>query len=123
MRGRDRSNPIADQRAKTLRRLPTVAERRLWEALRSHQLDGAKFRRQAPVGPYIVDFICPSAHLVVEIDGGQHASTTNYDAKRERYLEEQGFRVIRFWNNEVLENLDGVLARLQATLAKQHPSP
>lgn len=123
MRGRDRSNPIADQRAKALRRLPTVAERRLWEALRSHQLDGAKFRRQAPVGPYIVDFICPSAHLVVEIDGGQHASTTNYDAKRERYLEEQGFRVIRFWNNEVLENLDGVLARLQATLAKQHPSP
>ena len=117
MRGRDRSNRIADRRAKALRRLPTAAEQRLWEVLRSRQLGGGKFRRQAPVGPYIVDFICPSAHLVVEIDGGQHAAATEYDAKRARYLKEQGFRVIRFWNNDVLENLDGVLAEIQVALA------
>ncbi len=116
MRGRDRSNPIADRRAKALRRQPTNAEQRLWAALRARQFANAKFRRQAPVGPYIVDFICTSAHLAIEVDGGQHASATEYDSERARYLEEQGFRVIRFWNNEVLENLDGVLARIQAAL-------
>ena len=84
------------------------------------QLDGAKFRRQVPVGPYIVDFICPGicpgAHLAIEIDGGQHATATEYDTKHARYLEEQGFRVIRFWNNEVLENLEGVLAKIRMVI-------
>ncbi len=118
MRGRDRSNSIADQRARALRRVPTIAEQRLWEASRSRQLDGAKFRRQAPVGPYIVDFICSEANLAVEIDGGQHATATKYDTERVRYLEEQGFQVIRFWNNDVLENLEGVLVTIRTVIRK-----
>ena len=109
MRGRNRSSPIVDQRAKAMRRNPTIAEKRLWEALRSRQLAGAKFRRQAPIGPFFVDFVAPSAKLIVEIDGGQHASESERDVARTRALKKDGYRVIRFWNNEVIDNLDGVL--------------
>jgi very-short-patch-repair endonuclease len=72
-------------------------------------LDGYKFRRQAPIGPYVVDFVCFEKRLVIELDGSQHAERTDQDEQRTRYLERQGFRVIRFWNVEVFENLDGVL--------------
>jgi very-short-patch-repair endonuclease len=109
VRGRSRSNPIADRRAKAMRRDPTVAEKRLWEALRSRQLAGTKFRRQAPIRSFIVDFVAPSARLIIEIDGGQHATESERDAARTRALEKEGYRVIRFWNNDVIDNLDGVL--------------
>lgn len=87
----------------------TDAERKLWRRLCNRQMGGAKFRRQVPVGPYVVDFLCIEARLVIEIDGGQHAEDGE---KRTRYLQQYGYRVIRFWNNEVLGNLDGVLTRI-----------
>jgi len=105
--------------AKRLRRDSTDAERKLWQRLRSRQLN-AKFRRQATIGPYIVDFLCIEAGLVVEADGGQHS--TESDAARTAWLKSRGFRVARFWNNDILANIDGVLQSIIALL-KQAPSP
>jgi very-short-patch-repair endonuclease len=99
-----------------MRRGPTVAERRLWQALRSRQLAGVKFRRQSPIGAYIVDFVAPTARLIVEIDGGQHATESERDRVRTRALEAEGYRLIRFWNNDVVENLDGVLQAIVESL-------
>ena len=95
-------------RARELRKNPTDAERRLWRTLRYRQVLGCRFRRQAEIGPYIVDFVCFEKRLVIEVDGGQHAGQEEYDAGRTAWLESQGFRVIRFWNNQVLEEIDGV---------------
>jgi len=95
--------------ARKLRRDMTDAERRLWHALRNRRISEAKFRRQVPVGPYIADFLCVAARLVIEVDGGQHVED---GPRRTSYLESQGYRVIRFWNNEVLANLDGALERI-----------
>lgn len=113
-------------RARALRKNPTGAEQRLWQALRAKQL-GVKFRRQAPVGPYIVDFLSHEAMLVIEVDGGQHAQARECDAKRTGFIEEKGFRVLRFWSNEVLENIRGVLTvvheAINAPRSDQHPHP
>ena len=95
----------------------TDAERRLWRELRDRRFLGFKFRRQHPVPSYVVDFACIEKKLVVGLDGGQHAVHTEKDADRTRYLEAQGFRVLRFWNNEVLGNIEGVLATLREALA------
>lgn len=95
-------------RAKELRNNPTEAERILWQHLRLRQFGGYKFRRQQPLGNYIVDFVCLGKRLVVEVDGGQHNSQHSYDEQRDAWLEQQGFRVLRFWNNEVLQNVEGV---------------
>jgi very-short-patch-repair endonuclease len=115
---------MANERARRLRRNPTEAETRLWSVLRKRGLAGARFRRQVPLGRYIVDFLCLDARLVVEIDGGQHATEAERDAERTRWLESQGFRVLRFWNNEVLENLDGVADGIAAALrATPLPAP
>ena len=95
---------------KRLRTNITDAEQKLWRALRSRG-SGAKFRRQVPLGPYIVDFVCFEAKLIVEVDGGQHADSPR-DAKRDRYFMDQGYRVLRFWNNDVLRNMEGVLTRI-----------
>lgn len=110
--------------ARQLRRDATDVEKALWEALRNRQLDGFKFRRQASVGPYVVDFLCIEAKLIIELDGGQH----NEDADRPRteFLNAQGLSVLRFWNHDVVENFDGVaeairLALLEKTLTQ--PSP
>lgn len=103
--------------ARRLRSNPTEAEKRLWARLRHKRLDDFRFRRQAPIGPYIVDFFCPSAKLVVELDGGQHGERSQRDAAHTRWLEKRGYRVIRFWNTEVFENFEGGLARLWAELA------
>ena len=100
--------------ARRLRRRSTDAERLLWSCLRSGQL-GAKFVRQFPIGPYIADFACRSAHLAIELDGGQHHEAI--DAPRTVVIEQHGYRVIRFWNNEVLANIDGVLATIAQELA------
>jgi len=94
----------------------TEAERLLWRALRDRQLAGFKFRRQHPVRPYVVDFVCIERKLVVEIDGGQHAQQVAKDAVRTTVIQAKGYRVIRFWNNEVLENLEGVLQSILAAL-------
>jgi very-short-patch-repair endonuclease len=95
-------------RPKELRNNPTEAERILWQYLRLRQLGGHKFRRQQPLGEFIVDFVCLEKRLVVEVDGGQHSSKVAYDEQRTTWLEQQGFRVLRFWNNEVLQNVEGV---------------
>src|SRR5262245_23799079 len=103
-------------RARALRRSMTDAERRLWLRLKERQVNNARFRRQAPIGPYIVDFVCFDVKLVVEADGGQHADALSYDSKRDTWLVAQGFRVLRFWNNDVLRNTDGVVERVSEVL-------
>ena len=95
--------------ARVLRKNLTPAEQTLWQRLRYRQIAGFKFRRQHPIGPYICDFVCLEKMLVVEVDGGQHASAIVYDQSRSRYLKSQGFEVMRFWNNEVLLQTDSVL--------------
>jgi very-short-patch-repair endonuclease len=98
----------ARQRARSLRQNMTEAERRIWQMLRSHQMAGYGFRRQVPIGRYIADFVCREARLIVEIDGGQHDRASPQEAERGRFLQSEGYRILRFWNNEVLANLDGV---------------
>ena len=93
--------------ARQLRRDMTDAERRLWQRLRMRQLMGARFRRQHPLGPYIVDFACLAERLVVELDGGQHFESL-YDRRRDSAIAAMGFHVLRFWNNDVSRDLDGV---------------
>ena len=97
------------QLARRLRRDQTDAERKLWQALRSSQVFGAKVRRQVPISPYIVDFCFDAAQLIVEVDGSQHMENVDADEKRTRFLQRRGYEVIRFDNIEVLTNLDGVL--------------
>lgn len=112
------------ERARRLRREQTDAETLLWSQLRNRRLAGEKFRRQHPIEPYIVDFICLSRRLIIELDGGQHAEKRKtYDRKRDDYLRARGFRVLRFWNNEVYEDLDGILGRIQRELEAEIPGP
>jgi very-short-patch-repair endonuclease len=100
----------------------TDAETKIWQRLRAHRFMGLSFRRQLPVGPYIVDFVCLEARLIIEIDGGQHAADqATYDAKRDAWLQREGFRILRCWNNDVLKNLRGVLERIAE--AVQEPPP
>ena len=107
--------------ARPLRRNATDAERLLWDRLRNRQLAGHKFRRQATVGPYIVDFLCLDARLVVEADGGQHSEEK--DKARTAFLTTRNLRVIRFWNHDVLANIDAVLEAILIALAQQIPAP
>jgi very-short-patch-repair endonuclease len=107
---------VASGRARQLRRNATDAEIRLWSRLRRKQLAGFRFRRQHPLGSYIVDFFCPEARLIVEVDGGQHGEENAHDARRTEWLEARGYRVVRFWNNEVLSNTDGVLTTILVAL-------
>ena len=96
-------------RARQLRKNLTDAERLLWRRLRLWRVDGFKFRRQQPLGNYIVDFVCLEKRLIIEVDGGQHAQQANYDTDRDAWLRNQGFVILRFWNNDVLKNIDGVM--------------
>ena len=105
--------------ARQRRQLMTPAERRLWAVLGDGRLSGAKFRRQHPVGRFVLDFYCPAAALALEIDGEIHAHQTEYDEARTAYLESRGIRVIRFNNDEVLRDLPGVLARICEALSMQ----
>jgi len=102
--------------ARLLRRTMTDAERRLWKLLRAKQLGGYKFRRQAPIGKYIVDFVCFKEKLIIELDGGQHADQQQQDEARTRWLQSQGYRVIRFWNTEALASPEGVYQLVQEAL-------
>jgi len=108
-------------RQRELRRNATEVEKRLWSRLRNRQLDGIKFRRQTPIGRYIVDFVSESEKLIVQLDGGQHAQQTEADAERTQALESMGYIVIRFWNNEVIENIDGVLMEILNTARSAKP--
>jgi very-short-patch-repair endonuclease len=103
-------------RSRALRRSATDADRKLWHRIRARQLSGHKFRRQVWIGPYIVDFICFEQLVIIEVDGGHHANSASNDAARTAWLNSQGYRVLRFWNNEVLQNIDGVLSRLLSEL-------
>ena len=108
-------------RARKLRNNPTLAEQRLWEALSARGVADVRFNRQVRIRPFICDFVARSRKLVIEVDGGQHADSLS-DAARTRHLESKGYRVLRFWNNDVLGNLEGVVAEIERVLASL-PSP
>jgi very-short-patch-repair endonuclease len=104
----------------------TDAERLLWRYLRNRELGGCKFRRQYPVGPFIVDFICPEKNVVIEVDGGQHDDNKELDEQRSAYLNKMGYKVFRFWNNEVLQETEAVLEAIFGILTSNmqtSPSP
>ena len=109
--------------ARRLRRDQTDAERKLWFRLRDRRLNGMKFRRQMPIKSYVVDFCCESARLIVELDGGQHTERSHEDAKRTADLESFGFLVLRFWNNDVIDNIDDVVETIVATATQEPPHP
>ncbi|MCH7734727.1 MAG: endonuclease domain-containing protein [Chloroflexi bacterium] len=108
----DNTTTLREQ-ARALRRNQTEAERNMWSRLRARRLLGLKFRRQQRLGPYIVDFCCLEIKLVIEIDGGQHNFDTNSDLKRSNFLKQEGYSVLRFWNDEIFTNSDGVLERIR----------
>jgi len=122
MRG---ANVTKTRLAGRLRRDSTQAEQKLWRYLRSRSLAGFKFVRQKPIGPYFVNFVCREKRLVIEVDGGQHAENKS-DAARDQWLTERRYRVLRFWNNEVLENIEGVwdtIFTAASAAAPPHPDP
>jgi very-short-patch-repair endonuclease len=109
--------------ARSLRRNQTDAERCLWNLLRAGQVNGLKFRRQHPIGSYIVDFYCATHRLIIELDGGQHAEEAERDALRTRWLNLHGYRVLRFWNHEVLTQSEAVLEAILLAAKNPHPTP
>jgi very-short-patch-repair endonuclease len=109
--------------ARRLRRTQTDAERKLWSKLRDRQVCNAKFRRQHPIGIFTSDFCCMELGLVVELDGSQHQKSVDADELWSGYLKQQGYRVIRFWDNDVLMNLDAVVDEIARVLERPHPSP
>ena len=112
--------------AKLLRTNQTESEQRLWYHLRAHRFKGMKFKRQKPMGRYIVDFVCVEHRLIIELDGGQHAEHVGYDQQRDAWLRSEGYTVLRFWNNDVMQNLDGVLEQIRLSVAptlSPGPSP
>ncbi|MDK1030187.1 MAG: DUF559 domain-containing protein [Anaerolineae bacterium] len=111
-----RSTPKTKRHALKLRKVPTPAERILWAALRGNKLNGISFRRQHAIGKYIVDFCAIKAKLIIELDGSQHLDQEEYDTKRTAYLEAQGYQVIRFWNNQVSNDISGVLRTIQRAI-------
>ncbi|MFZ2163062.1 MAG: endonuclease domain-containing protein [Sideroxyarcus sp.] len=114
-------NEILDN-AKALRSNQTEAELRLWYHLRAHRFMDLKFKRQKPIGSYIVDFVCVERMLIVEIDGGQHSEQIEYDQRRDAWLRSQGYTVLRFWNNDVMQQLESVLEQIRLVVVGE-PSP
>jgi very-short-patch-repair endonuclease len=108
---------LEKERSRQLRKNMTDAEQALWARLRRRQMQGCKFRRQHPLGRYIVDFVCLERKLIVEVDGGQHQEQAGYDDERSQWLEERGYRVLRFWNNQVLSQPDSVLQAIYNALS------
>ena len=108
--------------ARLLRRTQTDAEQKLWYHLRAHRFMGRKFKRQKPIGRYVVDFICIEEKLIIELDGGQHAENTEYDQERDSWLRSEGYTVLRFWNNELMNEMEGVLEKIRLALSPS-PSP
>jgi very-short-patch-repair endonuclease len=116
------ADEIKTARARRLREAATDAEAAMWYRLRSRRLNGFKFVRQEPIGPYTVDLICRELRLIIEVDGGQHADNRR-DAVRDKWLVDHNYRVLRFWNNDVLGNMAGVLETIAAALAEPPPHP
>jgi very-short-patch-repair endonuclease len=114
-------NEILDN-AKALRSNQTEVEQRLWYHLRAHRFMDLKFKRQKPIGRYIVDFVCMERMLIIEIDGGQHSEQVEYDQLRDVWLIGQGYTVLRFWNHDVMQQLEGVLEQIRLTVIPE-PSP
>jgi very-short-patch-repair endonuclease len=102
--------------ARTLRRTMTDAEQKLWYHLRAHRFMGRKFKRQKPIGRYVVDFICLEDKLIIELDGGQHSENMEYDQERDSWLRSQGYTVLRFWNNELMNEIESVLERIRIAI-------
>jgi very-short-patch-repair endonuclease len=109
--------------AKALRKKLTNTERLLWKHLRAKQIEGNKFRRQEPISRYIVDFVCHEKRIVIEVDGSQHSLDKATDKERDAWLREQGYVVVRFWSNEVLENIEGVLGVIRNSLLSPSLNP
>ncbi len=109
--------------AKRLRSHQTDAENRFWYQVRAHRLAGYKFKPQYPIGPYIADFVCLEAKLIVELDGGQHATQQKYDRQRDAFLADEGFRVLRIWNCDLVTNKEGVMEVVLDVLRSVAPSP
>ncbi len=114
---------MAKEYARYLRNNLTDAEQFIWQYLRKRQLSGYKFRRQQTIGKYIVDFVCFERKLIIEIDGGQHAEQVEYDIQRTKWLNTQGFKVLRFWNNEVFQEIDAVIERIAKNFNEPPPHP
>lgn len=116
--------PRQRKNAKTMRRAMTDAELKLWNEVRAHRLMGLGFRRQVPIGPYIVDFACASHHLVVELDGSQHALAENaeYDEARSDYLRGRGWTILRFWNDDILRDIDNVCQHIVISAGLNQPA-
>jgi very-short-patch-repair endonuclease len=115
-----KANVTRTFQARRLRRNSTDAELRLWNRLRSRAIDGCKFVRQEPIGPYVVDFVCRERRLVIEVDGGQH-NESDADRIRDQWLRNRNYRVLRFWNNDVLSNTNGVLETIAIALQEETP--
>jgi very-short-patch-repair endonuclease len=114
--------PQSHARERQLRRLQTDAERKLWHHLRNRRLLGYKFRRQHRIDRFYPDFVCLQAHLIVELDGSQHLDQEKYDTARTQHLQQQGYRVVRLWNDDVLLRIDDALMTIAAALTTPHPS-
>jgi len=110
-------------RARKFRKEPSLCERILWKHLRDRQLDGWNFRRQHPIGRFVADFVCLEAHLIIEADGGQHRLREEADRKRDAWLAQEGYRVLRIRDADIFSRIDVVLKRISETLAANHPSP
>ena len=121
-RANDKGYSRPTHKSRELRRNATEAERLLWQHLSARKLRSTRFNRQFPIGQFICDFVCREKRLVIELDGGQHAFSADYDARRTKFLEAQGYRVERFWNSEVLDNIEGVLVVIGQVLDNM-PSP
>ena len=114
---------LNNDKAKVLRNNPTDTELFLWKYLQKSQIEGFKFRRQQPIGQYIVDFVCPKKKLIIELDGGGHAFQEEKDKRRDIWLKKEGFTVLRFWDNDVFNNIEGILESIRGHLISPTPSP
>lgn len=123
MIGQTNKKILKNHLQRTLRSQMTDAEQALWQVLRNRQIEGLKFRRQHPFGDYILDFVCLEHRLVIEVDGGQHEQARDYDEKRTLVLQGAGFRVLRFWNTEVLQEIEAVKEHIWTSVRKLDPIP
>jgi len=118
-----RISPKIKSNSRALRKNMTDVERMLWAKIRNRQLQGFRFRRQHPIGRYIVDFVCLELKLIIELDGGQHIDQQQYDTNRSQWLQTNGFKTVRFWNSDILDNLEGVMETICIHLPQpQHSS-
>jgi very-short-patch-repair endonuclease len=117
-----RTTPKVFKHAKELHRNMTPAESRLWARLRAHRMQGVHFRNQHAIGNYVVDFCAPRRKIIIELDGSQHLEQEEYDAERTAFLESKGYRVLRFWNNDVMNDIEGVLQAIAMALESESPN-